>query len=58
VSDHTARNRPPVAGGVRLVACQMLMDLMGVKREELIDERRLEGWPPTSARRAGVNLYV
>lgn len=29
--------------GVRLVACQMSMDIMGIKREELIDEVELGG---------------
>ena len=29
--------RSAIDGGVRLVACTMSMDLMGIKREELID---------------------
>ena len=29
--------------GVRLVACQMSMDIMGIKREELIDGVELGG---------------
>ena len=32
-----------LAHGVRLVACQMSMDIMGIKREELIDGVELGG---------------
>ncbi len=32
-----------VEGGVRLIACQMTMDAMGIKREELIDEIEVGG---------------
>jgi peroxiredoxin family protein len=32
-----------VEGGVRLIACQMTMDVMGIKREELIDGIELGG---------------
>ncbi|MGN0806272.1 MAG: DsrE/DsrF/DrsH-like family protein, partial [Candidatus Coproplasma sp.] len=32
-----------IAHGVRLVACQMSMDIMGIKREELIDGVELGG---------------
>ncbi|MBR3587674.1 MAG: DsrE/DsrF/DrsH-like family protein, partial [Oscillospiraceae bacterium] len=31
------------AHGVRLVACQMSMDIMGIKKEELIDGVELGG---------------
>ena len=32
-----------VEGGVRLIACQMTLDVMGIKREELIDGIELGG---------------
>jgi peroxiredoxin family protein len=32
-----------VEGGARLIACQMTMDVMGIKREELIDGIELGG---------------
>ena len=32
-----------VEGGVRLIACQMTMDVMGIKREELIDGIEIGG---------------
>jgi len=32
-----------VEGGVRMIACQMTMDVMGVKREELIDGIEIGG---------------
>lgn len=32
-----------VEGGVRLIACQMTMDAMGIKREELIDDIEVGG---------------
>jgi peroxiredoxin family protein len=32
-----------VAGGVKLIACQMTMDVMGVKREDLIDGLQVGG---------------
>lgn len=35
--------RSAIAGGVRVVACQMSMDLMGIKKEELIDGVELGG---------------
>lgn len=46
--------------GVRLVACSMTMDLMGIKREELIDGVE-EGGVATylhTAERGNVNLFV
>jgi len=46
--------------GVRLVACSMSMDLMGIRREELIDGVE-EGGVATyldSAEAAGVNLFI
>lgn len=32
-----------VEGGVRLIACQMTMDVMGIKKEELIDSIEIGG---------------
>ena len=32
-----------IAGGARIVACQMTMDLMGIKKEELIDGVEIGG---------------
>ena len=48
------------AAGVRLVSCTMSMDLMGIKREELIDGVE-EGGVATYLDRAGagnVNLFI
>ena len=46
--------------GVRLVACQMSMDLMGVAREELIDGVEIGGVATymEAASEAGVNLFI
>jgi peroxiredoxin family protein len=46
--------------GVRLIACQMTMDLMGIKREELIDGVE-EGGVAMYLDKAGsanVNLFI
>ncbi|MBI5603918.1 MAG: DsrE/DsrF/DrsH-like family protein [Deltaproteobacteria bacterium] len=32
-----------IEGGVKLIACQMTMDVMGVKKEDLVDEIELGG---------------
>jgi peroxiredoxin family protein len=32
-----------VESGVRLIACQMTMDVMGIKKEDLIDEIEIGG---------------
>jgi NADPH-dependent 2,4-dienoyl-CoA reductase/sulfur reductase-like enzyme/peroxiredoxin family protein/rhodanese-related sulfurtransferase/TusA-related sulfurtransferase len=47
-------------GGVRLVACSMTMDLMGIKQEELIDGVELGGVAAylDKAGSAGVNLFI
>jgi peroxiredoxin family protein len=47
-------------GGVRIVACRMSMDAMGVKREELIDEARIGGVATylSEAEKGGVNLFI
>jgi peroxiredoxin family protein len=49
-----------VASGVQIVACQMSMDVMGVKREELIDEAQVGGVATYlgEAEKGGVNLFV
>jgi NADPH-dependent 2,4-dienoyl-CoA reductase/sulfur reductase-like enzyme/peroxiredoxin family protein/TusA-related sulfurtransferase/rhodanese-related sulfurtransferase len=46
--------------GVRLIACQMSMDIMGIKPEELIDGVEIGGVATyiSEADRAGVNLFV
>jgi peroxiredoxin family protein len=35
--------------GVRLIACQMVMDMMGIQPEELIVGVENAAWPPLSA---------
>jgi NADPH-dependent 2,4-dienoyl-CoA reductase/sulfur reductase-like enzyme/peroxiredoxin family protein/rhodanese-related sulfurtransferase/TusA-related sulfurtransferase len=49
-----------VQQGVELVACQMSMDLMGIAREELIDDIRIGGvgYYLGQADKAGVNLFI
>jgi NADPH-dependent 2,4-dienoyl-CoA reductase/sulfur reductase-like enzyme/peroxiredoxin family protein/rhodanese-related sulfurtransferase/TusA-related sulfurtransferase len=49
-----------VKSGVELIACQMSMDVMGVHREELIDEARVGGVATYlgEAEKGGVNLFV
>ena len=46
--------------GVRLVACQMSMDVMGVKQEELLDNVSIGGVATymERAENAGVNLFI
>jgi peroxiredoxin family protein len=46
--------------GVRMVACSMSMDVMGIQREELIDEVEVGGvgYYLGKADGAGVNLFV
>jgi len=48
------------AAGVRLVACQMSMDLMGIKREELIDGVEVGGVASylAAAEEGDVNLFI
>ncbi len=48
------------AAGVRLVACQMSMDIMGVAREELMDGVEIGGVATymEAAGAAGVNLFI
>jgi peroxiredoxin family protein/TusA-related sulfurtransferase len=49
-----------IAQGVEFIACQMSMDVMGVSREELIDEVTVGGVATYMERadRAGVNLFI
>jgi len=49
-----------IAAGVRMTACQMSMDLMGVHREEIMDGVELGGVATylEAAGTAGVNLFV
>lgn len=48
------------AAGIRLVACAMSMDVMGVKKEELIDGIEIGGVGAYlgAAEQAGVNLFI
>jgi len=49
-----------IAGGARLIACQMSMDLMGIRREELIDGVEVGGVATylETAERADTNLFI
>ncbi|MFN4216298.1 MAG: DsrE/DsrF/DrsH-like family protein, partial [Brevinematales bacterium] len=49
-----------LAGGARLIACQMSMDLMGIRREELIDGVEVGGVATylETAERADTNLFI
>jgi NADPH-dependent 2,4-dienoyl-CoA reductase/sulfur reductase-like enzyme/peroxiredoxin family protein/rhodanese-related sulfurtransferase/TusA-related sulfurtransferase len=49
-----------VAAGVELVACQMSMDVMGIKKEEFVDGVQLGGVATylESTEDAGLNLFV
>ena len=46
--------------GVEFIACQMSMDVMGVKREELLDHVTVAGVATymERAERANVNLFI
>ncbi|MDD3858865.1 MAG: FAD-dependent oxidoreductase [Bacteroidales bacterium] len=46
--------------GVKIIACQMSMDLMGIKKEELIDGVEIGGVATymEKAEQAGVNLFI
>ncbi|HKQ49483.1 MAG TPA: FAD-dependent oxidoreductase [Phycisphaerae bacterium] len=52
--------RSAMAGGVRFVACAMSMDVMGIRRDELIDGIEVGGVGAylDAAARADVNLFV
>ena len=49
-----------VKGGAKLVACQMSMDLMGLRREELIDGIEMGGVAAylEASERADNNLFI
>ncbi len=49
-----------VAQGVEIVACQMSMDVMGIKQEELIDGATVGGvgYYLGKANRSGINLFI
>ena len=49
-----------IDNGVEFIACQMSMDVMGIKREELLDNVTVGGVATymERAEKAGVNLFV
>lgn len=49
-----------IENGVEFIACQMSMDVMGVKREELLDEVNIGGVATymSRAEQANVNLFI
>jgi peroxiredoxin family protein len=49
-----------LASGVRMVACQMSMDIMGVTKEELMDGVEVGGVATymEAASKSGVNLFI
>ncbi|ADK86015.1 conserved hypothetical protein [Desulfarculus baarsii DSM 2075] len=49
-----------IEGGVKLIGCQMTMDVMGVKREQLIDEIDVGGAATYMgiATKAQINLFI
>lgn len=49
-----------LAQGVEFIACQMSMDMLGVKREELLDEVTIGGVATYMERadQANVNLFI
>lgn len=49
-----------IENGVEFIACQMSMDVMGVKREELLDNVTIGGVATymERAEQAGVNLFI
>ncbi len=54
------RLQQAVDGGAKLIACNMSMDLMGIKAEELIDGIELGGVAAylDAAEDANVNLFI
>jgi NADPH-dependent 2,4-dienoyl-CoA reductase/sulfur reductase-like enzyme/peroxiredoxin family protein/rhodanese-related sulfurtransferase/TusA-related sulfurtransferase len=52
--------RTALDNGAGLIACQMSMDVMGVKREELLDEVQIGGVANylEAATNAGINLFI
>ena len=49
-----------LAQGVEFIACQMSMDMMGIQREELLDEVTIGGVATYMERadKANVNLFI
>ena len=49
-----------IASGVRMVACQMSMDIMGITKEEFIDGIEVGGVATymEAASKSGVNLFI
>lgn len=49
-----------LTNGLKIIACQMSMDVMGVKREELLDQVQIGGVANylESAGTAGINLFI
>ena len=49
-----------IAGGVKIVACTMSMDIMGIKKEELIDGIEYAGVATYlgDAEESNVNLFI
>ena len=49
-----------IAGGANIIACQMSMDVMGVKKEELIDEARIGGVATylEASENSNMNLFI
>ncbi len=49
-----------VKNGIKIIACQMSMDVMGIKKEELIDEAQIGGVANylENASGSGINLFI
>ena len=49
-----------IDNGVEFIACQMSMDVMGVKKEELLDNVKIGGVATymERAENAGLNLFI
>ena len=55
-----ALRQQAIDNGVEFIACQMSMDVMGIKREELLDHVSIGGVATymERAERANVNLFI
>lgn len=60
VDDIETLMKNAMAAGVKLVACSMSMDIMGIKKEELIDGIEIGGVATYlgDAEEAGLNLFI
>lgn len=60
VDDVETLMKNAMAAGVKLVACSMSMDIMGIKKEELIDGIEIGGVATYlgDAEEAGLNLFI